>query len=168
MTSEKGPLVYITMGSNSDWPVMGEAAKILTELEIPHEAFVTSAHRTPDRIPLLVEKARQGGVKVIIAGAGGAAHLPGMLAAHANTIPVLGVPVGSSSTNVNDLAALLSIVQMPGGVPVATFAVGQAGAKNAALFAAAIIGFEDEEVRLALSNWRWSQSKNVPDRPIGT
>ncbi|MBS1145653.1 MAG: N5-carboxyaminoimidazole ribonucleotide mutase [Proteobacteria bacterium] len=130
------PLIGIVMGSDSDWPVMQAAAKMLEELDVPHEARVVSAHRTPDLLFEYATSARERGLKAIIAGAGGAAHLPGMLAAK-TTLPVLGVPIPSK--HLKGLDSLLSIVQMPKGVPVATFAIGEAGAANAALLAVAML-----------------------------
>ena len=135
-TNERGPLIGIVMGSDSDWPVMQAAAGIFDELGVPYEARVVSAHRTPDLLFDYASMARQRGLVAIIAGAGGAAHLPGMLAAK-TPVPVLGVPVPSK--HLQGLDSLLSIVQMPRGVPVATFAVGEAGAANAALFAVAML-----------------------------
>ena len=141
-TSERHPLVGIVMGSDSDWPVMQAAAKIFDELGIPYEARVVSAHRTPDLLFDYATAARERGLVAIIAGAGGAAHLPGMLAAK-TPVPVLGVPVPSK--HLKGLDSLLSIVQMPRGVPVATFAVGEAGAANAALFAVSILATGTDE-----------------------
>jgi len=141
--------VGVIMGSTSDWNVMREACLILEELNIPYEKFVVSAHRTPDRMFEYAETARNRGIKVIIAGAGGAAHLPGMTAAK-TTLPVIGVPVKSS--NLNGLDSLLSIVQMPGGIPVATVAINQA--KNAGLLAAQILGTFDEKVAEQLEQYR--------------
>lgn len=133
--SESQPVIGIVMGSDSDWPVMQAAAKMLEEFDVPYEARVVSAHRTPDLLFEYAETAHQRGLKAIIAGAGGAAHLPGMLAAK-TTVPILGVPIPSK--HLKGLDSLLSIVQMPKGVPVATFAIGEAGAGNAALFAIAM------------------------------
>lgn len=138
------PLVGVIMGSTSDWDTMKEACVILEELEIPYEKRVVSAHRTPDLMFSYAETAKERGLQVIIAGAGGAAHLPGMVAAKTE-LPVIGVPVKSSS--LNGLDSLLSIVQMPGGVPVATVAIGKAGAINAGLLAAQIVGLKDEAVQ---------------------
>jgi 5-(carboxyamino)imidazole ribonucleotide mutase len=140
----KGPVVGVIMGSTSDWPTMKKACDVLEELEIPHEAKVVSAHRTPDEMFRYAEEAEGRGIRVIIAGAGGAAHLPGMVAAK-TVLPVIGVPVKSSS--LSGLDSLLSIVQMPGGVPVATVAIGDAGAVNAGLLAAEILGISDPEIR---------------------
>jgi 5-(carboxyamino)imidazole ribonucleotide mutase len=156
------PLVGIIMGSSSDWETMQGAADTLTALNIPHEVRVVSAHRTPDLLFDYAGSARERGLKAIIAGAGGAAHLPGMAAAK-TSVPVLGVPVLSKSLNGMD--SLLSIAQMPGGVPVATFAIGAAGAKNAALFAAAMLANEMIEVRIALDAFRAAQTAAVLARP---
>jgi 5-(carboxyamino)imidazole ribonucleotide mutase len=156
------PLVGIIMGSSSDWETMQGAADTLTALNIPHEVRVVSAHRTPDLLFDYAGSARERGLKAIIAGAGGAAHLPGMAAAK-TSVPVLGVPVLSKS--LNGIDSLLSIAQMPGGVPVATFAIGAAGAKNAALFAAAMLANEMIEVRIALDAFRAAQTAAVLARP---
>jgi 5-(carboxyamino)imidazole ribonucleotide mutase len=137
------PVVGVIMGSHSDWETMSHACAVLEELEIPYEKKVVSAHRTPDFMFQYAEKAQAHGLKVIIAGAGGAAHLPGMVAAK-TPIPVIGVPVKTST--LNGLDSLLSIVQMPGGVPVATMAIGKAGAINAGLFAARIVGLSSQNV----------------------
>ncbi|QPA31208.1 5-(carboxyamino)imidazole ribonucleotide mutase [Thermaerobacillus caldiproteolyticus] len=145
------PLVGVIMGSQSDWETMKYACDILEELQIPFEKKVVSAHRTPDYMFEYAETAEERGIKVIIAGAGGAAHLPGMVAAK-TTLPVIGVPVQSKS--LNGLDSLLSIVQMPGGVPVATVAIGKAGATNAALLAAAMLGIHDPEYMEALKKRR--------------
>lgn len=145
------PQVGIIMGSRSDWDTMQAAAETLQALGIPHETRVVSAHRTPDRMFEYAEQAAERGLQVIIAGAGGAAHLPGMVAAK-TVVPVLGVPVQSKA--LNGLDSLLSIVQMPAGIPVGTLAIGTAGATNAALLAAAIIGNHDERVRAALQALR--------------
>jgi len=156
------PLVGIIMGSSSDWETMQGAADTLTALNIPHEVRVVSAHRTPDLLFDYAGSARERGLKAIIAGAGGAAHLPGMAAAK-TSVPVLGVPVLSKS--LNGIDSLLSIAQMPGGVPVATFAIGAAGAKNAALFAAAMLANDMIEVRIALDAFRAAQTAAVLARP---
>ncbi|WP_374713489.1 5-(carboxyamino)imidazole ribonucleotide mutase [Symbiobacterium terraclitae] len=145
------PLVGIIMGSRSDLETMQEAAKVLDELGVPYEMKVVSAHRTPDAMFAYAESAEGRGLKVIIAGAGGAAHLPGMTAAK-TTLPVIGVPVFTSS--LHGLDSLLSIVQMPGGVPVATVAIGKAGAKNAGLLAAQILALQYPELRAALAEYR--------------
>ncbi|WP_257350723.1 5-(carboxyamino)imidazole ribonucleotide mutase [Pseudalkalibacillus decolorationis] len=141
------PLVGVIMGSTSDWETMKHTCDVLDELEVPYEKQVVSAHRTPDLMFEYAEQARDKGLKVIVAGAGGAAHLPGMVAAK-TTLPVIGVPVQSRA--LNGLDSLLSIVQMPGGVPVATVAIGKAGATNAGLLAAQILGTQMEEVAAAL------------------
>ena len=156
------PLVGIIMGSSSDWDTMQSADALLTELGVAHEVKVVSAHRTPDLLFEYAAGARQRGLKVIIAGAGGAAHLPGMTAAK-TSLPVLGVPVQSKALNGMD--SLLSIAQMPAGIPVATFAIGVAGAKNAALFAAAILSLEDAGIRAALDKFRQAQTDGVLARP---
>jgi 5-(carboxyamino)imidazole ribonucleotide mutase len=156
------PLVGIIMGSTSDWETMQEAVRILESLKIAHEVRVVSAHRTPDLLFEYAASARSRGLKAIIAGAGGAAHLPGMTAAK-TSVPVLGVPVQSKFLGGVD--SLLSIVQMPGGVPVATFAIGAPGAKNAALFAAAIVANEVAEARVALDAFRSAQTAAVLARP---
>ena len=149
--------VGIVMGSKSDWPTMEAAAKVLDELGIANEAEVISAHRTPDRAMQYAESARARGLRVIIAGAGGAAHLAGFLAAK-TTLPVLGVPMKST---LNGLDSLLSTVQMPGGIPVATFAIGEAGAKNAGLFAASILALEDKAIAQQLEQFRSKQTETV-------
>jgi 5-(carboxyamino)imidazole ribonucleotide mutase len=156
------PLIGIIMGSSSDWETMQGAADTLTALNIPHEVRVVSAHRTPDLLFDYAGSARDRGLKAIIAGAGGAAHLPGMAAAK-TSVPVLGVPVLSKS--LNGIDSLLSIAQMPSGVPVATFAIGAAGAKNAALFAAALLANEMLDVRIALDAFRAAQTAAVLARP---
>ena len=150
--------VGIVMGSRSDWPTMEAAAKVLDELGIANEAEVISAHRTPDRAMQYAESAKARGLRVIIAGAGGAAHLAGFLAAK-TTLPVLGVPMKSSA--LNGLDSLLSTVQMPGGIPVATFAIGEAGAKNAGLFAASILALEDKSIAQKLEQFRAKQTETV-------
>jgi len=150
------------MGSSSDWETMQGAADTLTALGVAHEVKVVSAHRTPDLLFEYAASARERGLKAIIAGAGGAAHLPGMTAAK-TSVPVLGVPVPTK--NLSGLDSLLSIVQMPSGVPVATFAVGAAGAKNAALFAAAILANDHIEVRIALDAFRSAQTAAVLGKP---
>jgi 5-(carboxyamino)imidazole ribonucleotide mutase len=154
------PIVGIIMGSRSDWPTMGAAAETLTSLRIPHEAKVVSAHRTPDRLYAYATGAAARGLKVIIAGAGGAAHLPGM-AASMTALPVLGVPVESHS--LKGLDSLLSIVQMPGGIPVGTLAIGRPGAINAALLAAAILGLSDPALAARLAAYRERQTASVPE-----
>ena len=152
------PEISIIMGSQSDWSVMIEASSLLEELGIAHETKIISAHRTPDRMAEFAKSASSNGIKVIIAGAGGAAHLPGMVASYTH-IPVLGVPVKTKA--LNGIDSLLSIVQMPAGVPVATFAIGNAGAKNAALFAAGILSLQHNPIRDALASWRLQQSDKV-------
>ncbi|HMH64185.1 MAG TPA: 5-(carboxyamino)imidazole ribonucleotide mutase [Rhizomicrobium sp.] len=150
------------MGSQSDWATMQASAGLLDTLGVPHETLIVSAHRTPDRMAAYAKQAEERGIKVIIAGAGGAAHLPGMVASM-TTLPVLGVPVESRA--LKGLDSLLSIAQMPGGVPVATFAIGEAGAKNAALHAAAILGLSDLGVKKRLEAWRAKQTKSVAKKP---
>ena len=157
-----GGKVAIVMGSQSDWPTMRLAAEILDELEVEHEARIVSAHRTPDRMSAFAKGAEGEGFDVIIAGAGGAAHLPGMIAAMTH-LPVLGVPVQSKALSGMD--SLLSIVQMPAGVPVGTLAIGDAGAKNAALMAAAILALSDEELSERLQDWRAARSAAVGEVP---
>src|ERR1700760_2565526 len=154
--------VGIIMGSQSDWGTMQAAAHMLDALGIAHEARIVSAHRTPDRMAAYAKQAQSRGIRVIIAGAGGAAHLPGMVASM-TTLPVLGVPVESRA--LKGLDSLLSIAQMPGGVPVATFAIGEAGAKNAALHAAAILGLSDAGIARRLAAWRAKQTKSVAKTP---
>ncbi len=154
--------VGIVMGSQSDWPTMQRAAEILDELGVAHEMKIISAHRTPDRMFAYAEAAVGGGLHVIIAGAGGAAHLPGMLASKTR-LPVLGVPVQSRA--LNGLDSLLSIVQMPAGVPVGTLAIGEAGAANAALLAAAIIATTDPELATRLDAWRAERTGAVAEEP---
>jgi len=154
--------VGIIMGSSSDWETMQAAADTLESLSIAHEVRVISAHRTPDLLFEYAASARERGLKAIIAGAGGAAHLPGMTAAK-TTVPVLGVPVQTKTLGGFD--SLLSIAQMPSGIPVATFAIGTAGARNAALFAVAIIANESAEVRLALDAFRLAQTAAVLNKP---
>ena len=160
--SAQSPKVGIIMGSKSDWPTMQHAAAMLDELGVPYEVRVVSAHRTPDLMFQYAEQAEGRGLKVIIAGAGGAAHLPGMVAAK-TLVPVLGVPVKSRALNGQD--SLLSIVQMPGGVPVGTLAIGEAGAKNAGILAAQIVANEDLRVREALRAWRKAQTDAVLAHP---
>ena len=152
------PLVGLIMGSTSDWETMQHAAATLEKLGVPFEKDVVSAHRTPDKMADYAKTAESRGLRVIIAGAGGAAHLPGMTAAF-TALPVLGVPVESHSLKGQD--SLLSIVQMPGGVPVGTFAIGKAGAINAALFAAAILAGTDAKIRAALHAFRTAQTETV-------
>ena len=162
------PIVGVIMGSSSDWETMRHAAETLAELGIPFEKEVVSAHRTPDKLYRYASEARERGLEVIIAGAGGAAHLPGMVAAK-TCVPVLGVPVQSKVLNGMD--SLLSIVQMPAGIPVGTLAIGRAGAVNAALFAAAMLGNHHADIRKALEAWRERQTEAVlanPDPAAGS
>jgi 5-(carboxyamino)imidazole ribonucleotide mutase len=154
------PLVGIVMGSDSDWEVMEHAAKRLTEFGVAHESRVVSAHRTPDLLYRYAEEAAARGLRCIIAGAGGAAHLPGMLAAK-TTLPVLGVPVPTK--HLQGLDSLLSIVQMPAGIPVATFAIGIAGAANAGLYAVSILALHDGSLRKRLDSFRHEQERRVLD-----
>jgi 5-(carboxyamino)imidazole ribonucleotide mutase len=156
------PSVGIIMGSQSDWPTLRAAAETLEALGVPHETKIVSAHRTPDRLYAYAKEAAGRGLKVIIAGAGGAAHLPGMTASM-TALPVLGVPIESKALKGMD--SLLSIVQMPGGVPVATFAIGESGAKNAALHAAAILALNDGALAKRLDAWRKTQTDSVAETP---
>jgi 5-(carboxyamino)imidazole ribonucleotide mutase len=151
-------VVAVVMGSSSDWETMRHAVEMLNELGVPNEYRIVSAHRTPELMADFARRAADRGVRVIIAGAGGAAHLPGMIAAH-TWLPVLGVPVQSKA--LNGIDSLLSIAQMPGGVPVGTLAIGSAGAKNAALLAAGIIGLSDQNVRVKLQEFRKQQTDAV-------
>ncbi len=160
--AEANPLVGIVMGSQSDWPTMRHAAETLETLGIAHEARIISAHRTPKRAEEYASGARARGLKVIIAGAGGAAHLAGVFAA-LTPLPVLGVPMESPALKGMD--SLLSIVQMPGGIPVGTLAIGKPGAINAALLAAAILALADPDIAAALDVWRARQSARVPEVP---
>lgn len=162
--SEAGPAVGIIMGSQSDWQTMQHAAATLDRLGIGYEARVVSAHRTPERLYDYARTARSRGLRLIIAGAGGAAHLPGMTAA-LTSLPVLGVPI--QSRTLKGVDSLLSIVQMPAGIPVATFAIGETGAVNAALFAAALLGIADPTIGRALEDWRQAQTQGVAERPSG-
>jgi 5-(carboxyamino)imidazole ribonucleotide mutase len=155
-------LVGVIMGSKSDWPTMKNAVEMLEEFGVPHEVQVVSAHRTPDLMFDYAATALERGLKVIIAGAGGAAHLPGMVAAK-TIVPVLGVPVQSRALSGQD--SLLSIAQMPGGIPVGTLAIGEAGAKNAGILAAQIIANEDKTVREKVSAFRAKQTQDVLDNP---
>ena len=157
--------VAIIMGSQSDWPTMKQAANILDTLDVEYEAKIISAHRTPDRLTDFAKTAKDAGNHVVIAGAGGAAHLPGMVAAM-TSLPVLGVPVKSRA--LSGLDSLLSIVQMPGGIPVGTLAIGDAGAKNAALLAASILALHDAELSERLEAWRHAQTDSVGDTPKDT
>jgi 5-(carboxyamino)imidazole ribonucleotide mutase len=154
--------VGIIMGSESDWPTLKAAAEILDRFGVAYESRIVSAHRTPDRLYSYAKAAAGRGLKVIIAAAGGAAHLPGM-AASMTTLPVLGVPIQTKALKGMD--SLLSIVQMPGGVPVATFAIGEAGAKNAALHAVAVLALADTALALRLADWRKQQSDSVAEIP---
>jgi len=158
INSPNDPLVSIIMGSKSDWETMQHADATLTQLEVPHECRIISAHRTPDLMAAFAREAEGRGIEVIIAGAGGAAHLPGMTAAH-TVVPVLGVPVQSHALNGQD--SLLSIVQMPAGVPVGTLAIGKAGATNAALLAAAILANSRPELRERIRKFRQEQTEHV-------
>jgi len=157
------PLVGVVMGSKSDYEVLSAAVDILSELGIPHEARVLSAHRTPDQLFEYVEKATAKGMRVMIAGAGGAAHLAGVIAAK-TLIPVLAVPI--ASTPLNGLDSLLSMVQMPKGVPVATLAIGKPGAANAALFAAEILALTDEALHKRLADWRAARAREVLEQKL--
>ena len=163
MSNTDTPLVGIVMGSQSDWPTMQAAADLLNELGVAHEAKIVSAHRTPDRMFDYAETASQRGLRVIIAGAGGAAHLPGMIAAK-TIVPVLGVPVQSRA--LSGLDSLLSIVQMPKGVPVGTLAIGEAGAGNAALLAAQILATTDGALAKRIEEWRAEQTASVAESPV--
>jgi len=156
------PLVGVVMGSQSDWDTMQHAAALLSQLGIPHETRIVSAHRTPDRLFEYAKTAHGRGLKLIIAGAGGAAHLPGMIAS-LTALPVLGVPVQSRA--LSGLDSLLSIVQMPSGIPVATLAIGEAGAKNAALLAAAILALTDTALAARLAAYRQAQTDAVASSP---
>lgn len=156
------PLVAIVMGSQSDWPTMQRAAHALNALGVAYEARIVSAHRTPDRLTAFAKGAADAGFKVIVAGAGGAAHLPGMVAAMTH-LPVLGVPVESKALKGQD--SLLSIVQMPAGIPVGTLAIGEAGATNAGLLAAAILATSDEALAERLKAYRAAQTAGVAERP---
>lgn len=162
MDKARSPVVGIIMGSQSDWPVMREAAKILEDMGVAFEAKIVSAHRTPQRLVEYATTAKERGLKVIIAGAGGAAHLPGM-AASMTPLPVLGVPVQSKA--LKGLDSLLSIVQMPKGVPVGTLAIGEAGAANAGILAASIIALEDKAVAAKLDAFRAAQTAAVKEVP---
>ena len=156
------PSVAIIMGSQSDWETMKFSVEILIKLKIPFTTKIISAHRTPDRMNDFAKNARENSIQVVIAGAGGAAHLPGMVASHTD-LPVIGVPI--QSTALNGLDSLLSIVQMPGGVPVATMSIGKAGAINAAVYAAKILSLSNNEINTNLTNWLSSQKNDVPLTP---
>ncbi|HEX2814314.1 MAG TPA: 5-(carboxyamino)imidazole ribonucleotide mutase [Sphingopyxis sp.] len=160
---DAAPAVGVIMGSQSDWPTMAHAVHILEEFGIAHEVRIVSAHRTPDRLIDYAKSAAGRGLKAIIAGAGGAAHLPGMVASMTR-VPVLGVPVQSAALSGVD--SLYSIVQMPGGIPVATFAIGKAGATNAGLFAAALLATESTDLAQKLDAWRAAQSESVAPTPV--
>lgn len=160
--SENAPLVGIIMGSQSDWPTMKYAADVLDELKIPYETRIVSAHRTPERMVEYAKGAQSRGLKVIIAGAGGAAHLPGMTAS-LTPLPVLGVPVESKTLKGQD--SLLSIVQMPGGIPVGTLAIGNSGAKNAGLLATSILGTSAPDIMSRLETFRDKQSASIAMEP---
>ena len=160
--SEETSSVGVIMGSQSDWAIMRHAVEILGKLGVSYEQKIVSAHRTPDRLYEYARAAESRGLKVIIAGAGGSAHLPGMVAS-LTTLPVFGVPIESQS--LNGLDSLMSIVQMPGGIPVGTMAIGKAGAINAALLAGAVISLFDEEVAKCLRKFRTDQTKTVPETP---
>jgi len=164
MVENTAPLVGIIMGSTSDWETMRHASEVLERLDVPHECRVVSAHRTPERMVDYAKAAAGRGLKVIVAGAGGAAHLPGMTAS-LTTLPVLGVPVESHALRGQD--SLLSIVQMPAGIPVGTLAIGRAGAVNAGLLAAAILATADPALAGRLAAWRAAQTAAVPDSPAG-
>lgn len=159
---KKNPLVSIIMGSQSDWPTMKHTSKYLKEFKVTHEVKIISAHRTPKRMFKFAEEAEARGVKIIIAGAGGAAHLPGMTAS-ITSLPVLGVPI--ESKKLKGLDSLLSIAQMPSGIPVGTLAVGEAGAINAALLTISILSNEDKSLRVKYSQWRAKQTKTVSKEP---
>ncbi len=157
------PLVGLVMGSQSDWECMQNAAKILGDFGVPYEAGIVSAHRTPERMVAYAKGAAGNGLQVIIAGAGGAAHLPGMIAA-LTTLPVLGVPVQSKT--LDGIDSLLSIAQMPAGIPVGTLAIGNAGATNAGLLAVSIIALQDANVAAKLAKWRAAQTASVGKKPV--
>ncbi len=159
---KKKPLISVIMGSKSDWPTMKHATRILEEFKIPHEVKIVSAHRTPKRMSSFANSAEKRGIKIIISGAGGAAHLPGMTASHTN-IPVLGVPI--KSKQLDGIDSLLSIAQMPKGIPVGTLAIGEAGAANAALLAISILGLSNKAINAKYSKWRLNQTKRVSLKP---
>lgn len=163
MSSSASPLIGIIMGSQSDWETMKIAADLLIEFEVPHETQIVSAHRTPERLHEYAQNAKSRGLKIIIAGAGGAAHLPGM-AASMTALPVLGVPVESKA--LKGLDSLLSIVQMPAGIPVGTLAIGQPGAQNAALLAIAILALNDQTLADKLDDYRRKQTGAVAKAPL--
>lgn len=163
MAESKNPIIGIVMGSDSDWPIMRLAAEILDQFNIAYESKIVSAHRTPDDMYVYAENAKKRGIKCIIAGAGGAAHLPGMLASKTE-LPILGVPIPTKHLNGND--SLLSIVQMPKGVPVATFAIGEAGASNSALFAISMLSIENKDLEIKLLEFRKSQTNAVLEKKL--
>ena len=163
MSEDKNPIIGIVMGSDSDWPIMKLASEVLDEFNIMHESKIVSAHRTPDMMYEYAETAKNKGIKCIIAGAGGAAHLPGMLAAKTD-LPILGVPIPTKHLEGND--SLLSIVQMPKGIPVATFAIGEAGAANAALFAVSMLAGTDKELEKKLLEFRKSQEEKIKSKKL--
>jgi len=157
------PMVALIMGSQNDWETMKSSEEILISLKIPYIIKVISAHRTPERMTRFANEAADKGLQIIIAGAGGAAHLPGMVASH-TSIPVIGVPIKSSA--LQGIDSLLSIVQMPGGVPVATMSIGKAGAINAAIYAAKILSLSNNIIKKNLFEWLTNQTKNVPETPF--
>ena len=163
MAESKNPIIGIIMGSDSDWPIMRLAAEILDQFNIAYESKIVSAHRTPDDMYVYAENAKERGIKCIIAGAGGAAHLPGMLASKTE-LPILGVPIPTKHLDGND--SLLSIVQMPKGVPVATFAIGEAGASNSALFAISMLSIENKDLEIKLLEFRKSQTNAVLEKKL--
>jgi 5-(carboxyamino)imidazole ribonucleotide mutase len=163
LSTASSAAIAIIMGSQSDWPTMQHAADVLDDLGIEYDARIVSAHRTPDRMYDFAKSAKDDGFKVIIAGAGGAAHLPGMVAS-LTSLPVLGVPVESKALSGQD--SLLSIVQMPGGIPVGTLAIGKAGAKNAGLMAAAILATSNSDIDARLETWRENNSASIALKPV--
>jgi len=163
MAASKNPIIGIVMGSDSDWPIMKLAGEILDKFNIAYESKIVSAHRTPDNMYDYAEKAKNRGIKCIIAGAGGAAHLPGMLASKTE-LPILGVPIPTKHLDGND--SLLSIVQMPKGIPVATFAIGEAGASNSALFAISMLSIGDKDLEAKLLEFRKSQTNDVLSKKL--
>ncbi len=163
MAASKNPIIGIVMGSDSDWPIMKLAGEILDRFNIAYESKIISAHRTPDNMYDYAENAKNRGIKCIIAGAGGAAHLPGMLASKTE-LPILGVPIPTKHLDGND--SLLSIVQMPKGIPVATFAIGEAGASNSALFAISMLSISDKDLEAKLLDFRRSQTNEVLSKKL--
>ena len=163
MADNKNPIISIVMGSDSDWPIMKLATEVLDDFDVEYESKIVSAHRTPDSMYEFAENAKDRGIKCIIAGAGGAAHLPGMIASKTE-LPVLGVPIPTKHLNGND--SLLSIVQMPKGVPVATFAIGEPGAANSGLFAISMLANNDKNLKNKLINFRMSQTNNVLNKKL--